>query len=74
MVLVLLVQLHPFSCPLGRTHRILLKCRRTHRELRPEEVLGSPEGVAVFAQWAPATGVFDRRYKDVDGEEQGAIE
>lgn len=53
-------QLHPFSCPLGRTHRALLKCRRTHRELRPEEVLGSPEGVAVFAQWAPATGLFTK--------------
>ena len=67
-------QLHPFSCPLGRTHSALLKCRRTHRELRPEEVLGSPEGVAVFAQWAPATGLFNRRYKDVDEEEQGALE
>ena len=59
-------QLHPFSCPLGRAHRALLQCRRTHKELRPEEVLGSPEGVAVFAHWAPATGLFNRCYKDVD--------
>ncbi len=67
-------QLHPFSCLLGRTNRALLMCRRTHRELQPEEVLESPEGVAVFTQWAPATGLFNRRYKNVDGEEPGAIE
>ena len=67
-------QLHPFSYPLERTHRALLECRRTHRELQPEEVLGSLEGIAVFVQWAPATGLFNRRYKDVDEEEQGAIE
>ncbi len=67
-------QLHPFSCLLGRTHRALLMCRRTHRELRPEEVLGSPEDVAVFAKWAPATELFNRHYKDVDREEQGDIE
>ncbi len=62
-------QLYLFSCPLGRMNRALLMCRRTQRELRPDEVLGSRECVAVFAQWAPATGLFNRRYKDVDKEE-----
>ena len=42
----------------------------------PEEVLGTREGVAAFAEWAPATGLFHRRYRNFgtaeEGEEDGA--
>ena len=54
-------QLHPFSCPNARAHRSLLWCKKTRRHLGPEEILGTPEGVLFFAEWAPATGLFKRR-------------
>ena len=49
-------QLHPFSCPKAREHRPHLWCTKRQKQLAPEEVLGTPEGVAIFAKWAPATG------------------
>ena len=68
-------QLNPFSCPKAREHRLHLW---RQRQLSPEEVLGTTEGVAVFAKWAPATGLFHRRYKILDvsgeGEDDGAQE
>lgn len=67
-------QLHLFSCHFGRMHRALLQCKNTHRELGPEEVLGSREGVIAFAQRAPATGLFKRRYRNAGEEEQGTLE
>ena len=54
-------QLHPFSCPNARAHRALLWCKKTKRHLGPEEILGTPEGALIFAEWAPATGLFKRR-------------
>ena len=67
-------QLHPFSWLLGRAHRALLQCNRSHRQLRPEEVLETPEGVAVFAEWAPAIGLFKRCHKGVGrGEEEEVL-
>lgn len=38
----------------------------------PDEVLGTSEGVTAFARWAPAIGLFRRRYGM--GEEDGAEE
>ena len=56
-------QLHPFACPNARSHRTKLWCKKSKRQLTPEEVLGTPEGVQNFPEWAPATGLF-RRIKD----------
>ena len=46
------------------------------RQLAPEEVLGTPEGVTAFAKWAPATWLFHRRYGTFgttgEGDEDGA--
>lgn len=36
-------QPHPFSCSFERNHRALLRCQKTHKELGPEELLGSRE-------------------------------
>lgn len=55
-------QLHPFSCTYARKYRLHLRCNKRQRQLAPDEVLGTPEGVTVFAKWAPATGLFNRRY------------
>lgn len=54
--------------------RALLKCKRTHKGASTRRFWEAPEGVAVFAQWAPATGLFSRRYGGVDGAEQGVLE
>ena len=35
-------------------------CNKRQRQLGPDEVLGTPEGVTAFAKWAPATGLFHR--------------
>ncbi len=71
-------QLHPFSCPKAREHRLHLWCKKRQRQLSPEEVLRTPEGVAVFAKCAPATGLFHRRYNGWDvfgeGEDNGVQE
>ena len=53
-------QLHPFSCPKARPHRGKLLCKKLGRQLSPEEVLGTPEGVKVFAEWSLATKLFGR--------------
>ena len=71
-------QLHPFSYPKAREHRSHLWCKKRQRQLTPGEVLGTPEGVAVFAKWAPATGLFHRRHRVLDafsdGEDDGVQE
>ena len=54
-------QLYPFSCPNARAHRLLLWCKKTSRHLGPEDILGTPEGALIFAEWAPATCLFKRR-------------
>lgn len=53
-------QLHPFSCPKARPHREELLCKKLGRLLLPEEVLGMPEGVKVFAEWSLATKLSGR--------------
>lgn len=53
-------QLHPFSCPIARPHRGKLFCNKLERQLLPNDVLGTPEGVKVFAVWGPATKLFGR--------------
>ncbi len=55
-------------------NRALLQCKKTHKELRPEEVLGSRKEIAAFAHGAPATGLFNWRYREAGKEEQGALE
>ena len=52
-------QLHPFSCAHARKHRQHLWCKKRLRQLTPDEVLGTPEGVTAFAKWAPADLVRD---------------
>lgn len=64
-------QLHPFSCPNARQHRTLLWCKKQRRQVAPEEVLGTSEGVAFFARWAPATGLFHRRHRILDRPGEG---
>ncbi len=54
-------QLHPFFCPSARSHRGKLWSKKLGRQLTqltPEEILGRPEGVRLFAEWAHATGLF----------------
>ena len=67
----------PLQLPKGE-HRLHLWCKKRQRQLSPKEVLGTPEGVAVFAKWAPATGLFHRRYSGLDvfgeGEDNGVQE
>ncbi len=47
----------------------LRTCKKRLRQLTPDEVLSTLERVTVFAKWAPATGLFHRRYRV--GEEEG---
>ena len=49
------------TCSHARKHGPHLWCTKLHRQLAPEEVLGTLEGVAAFAKWAPATRLFHRR-------------
>ena len=70
--------LNPFSCPKAGEHRLHLWCKKQQKQLSPEELLGTPEGVAVFTKWAPATGSLHRRYSSLDvfgeGEDEGVQE
>ena len=51
---------------------------KRQRQLLPEEMLGTPEEVAIFAKWAPAIGLFHRHYSGLDifgkGEDNGVQE
>ena len=67
-------QLHPFSCPNARQHRSHLWCKKQRKPLATEEVLGNSEGVAIFAKWAPATGLFHRRYRALDTSGEGEVD
>ena len=51
-------QMHPFSCTCARKHRLHLWCNKRQRQLAPDEVLGTPEGVTVCAKWAPRNRAF----------------
>lgn len=65
-----------YLCTCKETHRPHLGCDKLQRQLASEEVLGTREGVAAFAKWAPAKGLFHRRYGTFgtaeEGEEDGA--
>ena len=45
--------------------------QKKRKQLAPEEVLGTSEGVAFFAKWAPATGLFHRRHRILDRPGEG---
>lgn len=49
---------HPFSCPNARRFRSHSWCKKKQRRLGPKEILGTSEGISIFAKWAPATGLF----------------
>ena len=53
-------QLHPFSCANAREYRAILWCKTQKRQLTPAEILETPEGIKLFAEWAPATKFFKR--------------
>ena len=53
-------QLHLFSCPKARPHRGKLLCSKLGRRRLPKEVLATPKGVKIFAEWGPATKLFER--------------
>ena len=53
-------RLHPFSCPTARPHRARLFSIDKKKPLTPSEIVGSPEGVRLFAGWAPETKLFGR--------------
>ena len=53
-------RLHPFSNPTARPHRAKLFSIDKKKPLNPSEILGSPEGVRLFAGWAPETKLFGR--------------
>ena len=48
-------RLHQFSCSTARPHRVKLFSIVKKKPLTPSEILGSPEGVRLFAGWAPET-------------------
>ena len=56
-------RLHPFVCPRARAHREKLFSKSGRKQLTPSEVLGSSEGVRLFAEWAPETELFGRNRK-----------
>ncbi len=60
---------HPFSCSSVRTLRIKLFSITDRRTLTPKEVLGTAQGIKMFAEWAPKTDLFARSKKMREGEE-----
>ena len=66
-------QLHLFSCAYTRKHRRHLWCNKRQKRLSLDKILGTLEGVTVFAKWALATGLFHWRY-GIEGVEEDEIE
>ena len=54
-------RLHPFSCPDARPNRAGLFSMVDKRPLTTKEVLGTTQGVKVFAEWAPKSELFQRK-------------
>ena len=52
---------HPRGCPNARPHRDKI-ASKLGRQLSSDELLSTPEGIKKFSEWAPATGLFKRRY------------
>ncbi len=51
---------HPSFYPSAKQHTEKLWCKKLRWLLTPGEVLGTLEGVRIFAEWAPATWLFKR--------------
>lgn len=62
-------RLHPFSCFTARSHQAKLFSRSKRRQFIPKEVLGMPEIVLLFAEWAPETELFGRNRRNGEEEE-----
>lgn len=53
--------LHPFSCIHAKPHRAMIFSMEERRPLTTSEVLGTTQGVRMFAEWAPRTDLFQRK-------------
>ncbi len=51
-------QLHYFFLSERQLGLDKLWCKKLGRQLTSEEILGTPEGVRIVAEWVPATGLF----------------
>ena len=60
---------HPFSCSSARALRVKLFSVIDGRPLTQKEVLGTAQGIKMFAEWAPKTELFTRGKRMRDGEE-----
>ncbi len=60
---------HPFSCSSARALRVKLFSITDRRPLTPKEVLGTAQGIKMFAEWAPKTELFTRSKRMREGEE-----
>ena len=60
---------HPFSCSSIRALRVKLFSIKYRRPLTPKEVLGTAQGIKMFAEWAPKTELFTRSKRMREGEE-----
>ena len=59
---------HPFSCSSARAFRFKLFSITDRRLLTQKEVMGTAQGIKMFAEWAPWTELFGRskRMRDVE--------
>ena len=59
---------HPFSCSSARAFRFKLFSITDRRLLTQKEVMGTSQGIKMFAEWAPRTELFRRskRMRDVE--------
>ncbi len=53
-------RLHLFSCSHARSHRAKLFSLIEKRPFTPNKILGTVQGIKVFAEWAPRTELFRR--------------
>ena len=53
-------RLHTFSCPHARSHRAKLFSLVDKRQLIPNKILGTAQGVKISAEWAPKTELFQK--------------
>lgn len=51
-------QLPPFSCSISRPHRAKLFSKAEKRQLNPEEILGTPEGIRIFCRMGTRNGAI----------------
>ena len=59
-------RLRPLSCPHARSHRAKLFSLVDKRPFTPKEILGTAQGVKVFAEWAPKKELFRRNKRLVE--------